>query len=77
MTSLYRKFFFFFFKLLAWVCFIIFSLYIILSAVFYVLGENQFKGFQNIIFATPFVYIVPIVLIASLIAGLFKDFDED
>jgi hypothetical protein len=48
-----------------------------LSVLFYVIGQSEFYSFQNIILSTPLVYIVPVVLVVSLIAGSFRDFDED
>jgi hypothetical protein len=77
MTSFYKKILFHFFKLLSWACFIVFFIYIMLSVLFFVIGRPEFYSFQSLILSTPFVYVVPTVLVASLVAGSFRDFDED
>jgi hypothetical protein len=77
MTSVYKKVLFQIFKLLSWGCFIIFFIYIMLSVLFFVVGRGEFYSFQSIILSSPVVYIVPVVLVVSLIAGSFRDFDED
>jgi hypothetical protein len=48
-----------------------------LSVLFFVVGRGEFYSFQSIILSSPVVYIVPVVLVVSLIAGSFRDFDED
>jgi hypothetical protein len=48
-----------------------------LSVLFFVIGRPEFYSFQSLILSTPFVYVVPTVLVASLVAGSFRDFDED
>jgi hypothetical protein len=73
----FLKILFFALKMLAWACFLILILYLILTALFFFFNSRHFLNFQHNIFATPIIYIVPTVLIASLIAGHLEDLGED
>jgi hypothetical protein len=63
-------------KVLAWASFIIFCLYILLSAVFFFVGLDQFYSFQNYVISFPFLIAVPALLLVSLLAGKFEPEEE-
>jgi hypothetical protein len=73
-NALYSLFRFYF-----WLCIALVGLYVVLSGLFYSIGNGEFSSFQQLVKTSPLTYIVvgSIVIVPFILGALFSKVSRD